>query len=200
MIGDEDKINIKGIETWRPGDPLAAEKLNQPGQVLNDIGTPAPPGQVLNETGDFEIRLFKVVRLEKDVIIANFTDGNTDQDDEVKVAMPYLLRMTPFDSVGTTPVPALRDGKFEYTFTFTDDAGSARYDKRTSIDTLNDDDEEIQVITNKYDTGDLFFAARGISGGTGVFHDPETKEKPVIWQDMNYDGRAWAKSSETEEE
>jgi len=194
----ENKLNIKNLLNWFKGNPLSAEHLDQPVRVLQAQGAASPPGQDIPSGSLFQVRLFKVIRLEEDVIICNFTDSKADGEDEVKVAMPYLLRYSAFNST-SFPVPALRDGRFEYTWTFSDGLG-IRYDKRTSIDKDNGDDEEIQVIVGKYDVGDLIFAAKGIYGGTGVYHDPIEKEKPVVWQDMNYDGRFWAKSSETEEE
>ena len=38
---------------------------------------------------------------------------------------------------------------------------------------------------------------RGVTGGTGVWHDEE-KTKPVVWLDMNQ-ARYWARSSEDED-
>ena len=192
-MADIEKLNLKALDRWGPRQPLDHRKFNQPVDVLNALGGVKPGEQVIEFGDDFQVALFRVIRLETDVIICNFTNGVTDQEDEIKVAMPYLIRKTPFDSAGN-PVPPLRKDQFSYTFTF-----AGRFDKRTSIDTLNDDDEEIQVITGAYDEGDLIFGMRGVTGGTGVFHDPDTKELPVVWQDMD-NSRMWAKSSEAEEE
>jgi hypothetical protein len=200
MADNNDKLNIKNLRNWQKGHRLTAKHLDEPVQVLQSLGGVRPPNQIAKGVNPFEMQLFKVVRLEEDIIICHQSNGKSeDEDVEYKIALPYLLRYTPFNS-DQNPAPDLRDDKFKYTWTFTDDAGATRYDKRTSIDTENDDDEEIQVITPSYEKGDLIFCCSGIGGSTGTYHDPDVKDKPVIWQDMNFDGRMWALSSEDEEE
>lgn len=195
-----DKLNRTNLRNWKKGDLLEAKKLQEPVDTLKKLSAPSGPNQEISKGSLFQTQLFRVVRLETDVIICNATNGITyNEDEEIKVSLPYLLRKTPFDSDQAVP-PPLRDGRFKYTWTFTDpDTGLLRYDKRTSIDTENDDDEEIQVIVGKYDEGDLITACKGVYGGNGVFADEE-KTIPIIWQDMNLDGRFWAESAETEEE
>lgn len=198
-MSGEEKINIKELDNWKAGDKVSAEHLDQPVKVLQQLGAATPPSQLIITGEPFESRMFKVVRLEQDVIICVTTDGVTDGDEEIPIAMPYLLRKTPWDSDGETP-PPLRKGRLKYTFTFTDtDTGLPRFDKRTSIDTEDDDDEQIQVITGAYEVGDLIYAMKGLIGGTGVFIEDDD-ENQVIWLDINVDGRYWASSDEEEEE
>lgn len=198
LTGSINKANVKGLDDWKRGDPLAAKKLQQPVTALKALGGVGQAGQQINFGSNLEIRMFKVIRLEKDVVICAFSDGtgNEDEVQEIAVAIPYLCRYTPFNS-DQVPAPDLRKERFKYTWTFFKN-GLLRYDKRTSIDTENDDDEEIQVITGAYEYGDLIWAVRGITGGTGVWHDEE-KTQPVVWLDMNQ-ARYWARSSEDEDE
>ena len=198
MAGEE-KINISNLDNWKPGDKGTAEHLDQPVKVLQQMGGITPPNQDFVSGGSFETRMFKVVRLEQDVIICVPTDDVTDGEDETPIAMPYLMRKTPWDSEGANP-PPLRKDRLKYTFTFTDaDTELPRFDKRTSIDTEDDDDEQIQVITGAYEVGDLIYAMTGLTGGTGVFTEDDD-ENQVIWLDLNIDARYWASSDEVEEE
>lgn len=175
-----EKMNIKDLEEWRSGDPLEARKLQQPITVLQALGGVRPGQQVFNGGVFFEVRMFKVLRLEEDVIICNFTNGTTSQDDEVKVALPFLLRRTPFDVLST------RAG-ISYVYS----------DFNQRVATNSDGDTEDQIIVDSYEADDFFFAARGIFGGSGVFHD-DSRTIPVVWQDMNFDGRYWALDEEAE--
>lgn len=198
MTGQVNKGNVKNLTDWKVNDPLAAKKLQQPVTVLKALAGIAQGNQEINFGSNLELRMFKVIRLEKDVVICAFSDGTDSEDltQEIKVAIPYLCRYTPFNMDQDIP-PAARKGRFVYSWTFFKD-GLLRYDKRTSIDTENDDDEEIQVITGSYEEGDLIWANRGITGGTGVWHDEE-KTQPVVWLDANQ-ARYWARSSEDEDE
>lgn len=179
MTRDFNKSNISSLDNWNPGDPLAANHLQQPVDVLKALGGGKPPEQVVNGVNPFEVRMFRVIRLDTDVIICNFTDGKTDQPDEVKVAMPFLLRRTPFDDPTATQTP--RAG---ITYLYSD------FHKRLA--TNEDSDEEDQILVDSYEEGDIIWAMGGIFGNTAVFHDDPVNETPVIWLDMNLDGRFWA--------
>lgn len=209
MSDHDNKIDIKNMEDWEVGQPLEARKLQQPVDILKRIGSISPGNQDNTQKKPFEIRRFEVVRLEEDIIIctSNIAADKDENEDtltpaEIPVAMPYLMRKTPFETSGRN------NGQFTFTYTFTEDdpdstttppAQITRFDKRTSTDTENDDDEEIQVIVGSYLEGDIIFACTGIIRETGLFID-DAEEFPLVWQDMNFDGRFWALSEEDEEE
>lgn len=173
------KQNVSGLENWNVGEPIPARRLQQPVDVLRALGGGKPPEQFINAATPFEMRMFRVLRLDTDVIICNFTDGITDQPDEVKVAMPFLLRRTPFDDPTATQTP--RAG---ITYLYSD------FNKRLA--TNEDGDEEDQILVDSYEEGDIIFAMTGIFSNTAVFHDDPVNEIPVIWLDQNIDGRFWA--------
>jgi len=124
--------------------------------------------------GAAQTQMFKVVSVEVDYIVCHAWDGETEGQEAVLVALPYLLRMTPFD--GQT-----RDG-------ITYD-----YDSEITRTATKDADTEDQVIVPSYIAGDVIFAATGIIGGT----DATGPNSEVLdRQDLNVDGRAWAKVAE----
>lgn len=186
MVDEVNKANIKGLKNWERGNSITAEHLDQPVKVLQSMGGIKPPEQVNPSGSLFEMKMFKVLRLETDVIICNTWDGVQAGEDEIKVALPFLLRRTPFDNKGVIR----RTFSYEYFSDF----------QRVSIDSENDDDEENQVITDSYEEDDIIFAVRGIFGGTSVYHDDPTNEIPVVWLDTNDDGRYWGSTSDDFEE
>lgn len=196
-----DKKNIGNLRPWKPGDGFVAKHLDETRQALANFIAPNVSKQIDDTPLRVQFRMFKVLRLEKDVVICNFFDGTTAGEDEVKVAIPYLIRFTPFDFLTDNTVPRRNDIKYEYSFT-DPDTGLFRFDKRTGFKTADDpdddDDEEIQVIVPSYTEGDIIFGIAGIAGGNGVFHD-EDKTMPVVWLDMNQ-ARHWALSDEDEED
>ena len=175
-----DKINIKGLEDWKVGDGLEARKFQQPVTVLKALGAPGPPSQVVPETrGLFQFKMFKVIELDVDVILCNTWNGLEKGEDEIKVALPFLLRKTPFDAA--TRVEPPRAG-ISYAYS----------EFHIRIATNEEDETEDQIMVALYEPDDLIYAMRGIFGNTGVYHDPDTNEKPVFWLDTNVDGRFWA--------
>lgn len=102
-----------------------------------------------------------------DYIIVDDGSGN-----QLKIAKPYLLRQTPFD--GNT-----LDG---LTYSYTD--GTER-----NVDDGTDNENQIIVPSYTIKTNGVIYAAKGISGGTGVTVDDED----LTWLDINVDARAWAR-------
>ena len=173
------KLNIKKLFPWFRGDPLEAAKLQQPVDALKAMGGVAPPSQKLEGGRIIQLKMFKVVRLEQDVIICNTWNGIQQGTDEIKVAMPFLLRRTPFDEVTRTD-PVRAGITYEYS------------DFNLRLATNEDDEEEDQILVASYEPNDIIFAMKGIFGGTSLYHDDPTNEIPVIWLDTNVDGRFWA--------
>lgn len=182
-----DKINIGNLENWNRGDDLEARKLQQPVDTLKSLGGVAPPKQEIPSGKSIQLKMFKVDRLDTDVIICFTWNGIEKGTDEIKVALPFLLRQTPFDV--TTRIGAARAGiEYEYS------------DNNKRLATNVDDEEEDQIIVDSYEVDDIIFAMKGIFGGTSLYHDDPTNEKPVVWLDTNVDGRYWALDTEAEDE
>lgn len=180
------KLNIKDMENWKVGDKVFAKKLQQPVSVLKALGGVTPPQQFINSGKSIQMKQFKVVRLDTDVIICHTFNGVEEGEDEIKVAMPFLLRKTPFDSATRLDPP--RAG---ITYVYSD--------FNIRVATNEDDEDEAQILVDSYEEGDIIFAMKGIFGGTSLYHDEE-KEIPVIWIDSNVDGRFWALDIDAEEE
>lgn len=162
------------------GQAVTAGKWNDHVSAINTLRKGVhPPQQVFPERkpGIPQIALFQVVSVGTDYLVCNPFDGASGEagTDVVNVALPYLLRRTPFH--GST-----REG-IAYSYT----SATAR------TATLGSDTES-QVIVPSYAAGDLIFAVRGVLRGTGaVLTDGNNATTALDWVDMNFDGRAWAK-------
>lgn len=87
---------------------------------------------------------------------------------EFEVALPWLLRRTPFDGVIYNGV--------SYTYSLTEP-----YTRTATAGP----DSETQRITPPYVVGDVLYVLRNVTGGTGV-----TQQLQAL--DLNVDGRCWA--------
>lgn len=94
---------------------------------------------------------------------------------EIKVAKPYNLRRTPFDTETITYI----DGQ-SIEYQYLDDS------ERTATDT-NSLDSESQVVTPRYYVGEVI---RIVYGDTGL---EDGSSAPILWEDLNTAGRVWAK-------
>jgi len=152
--------------------------MNRAARAINRLrGGVAPPRQLFDTRpkGAVIIALFKVVSVQADYLVCNPYDGIEAGTDAAYVALPYLLRRSPFD--GT-----MRAG---ITYTYTSNI------QRTASD---GSDTETQVIVPSYEVGDLIFAVQGVTRGTAAEStDAANITKPLDWLDLNTDGRAWAK-------
>jgi hypothetical protein len=97
--------------------------------------------------------------------------------------MPYILQQTHYEDRTTDR----RDISYEYITALADDPNAVR---RTA--TNADDDEEAQIIVPAYEVDDIIIGFTGIRGGTNISDD---NDDPVIWMDLNIDGRMWAKDA-----
>lgn len=181
-MADLKKNNIFDLEDWKPNQLIEARKLQQPVSALRRLGGLAGASQVFDpQRRILQTKQFKVVSLDTDVIICNTFDGVQQGTDDIKVAMPFLLRKTPFDGFS-------RDG-ISYVY--------KTFNSRTAS---RGSDEEEQVIVDSYFLGDVIYATRGIFGGTAVYLDAPTNTIPIVWLDDNRDGRYWAQDTGDEEE
>ena len=112
------------------------------------------------------MQVFKIVNIDDDVLECVRTNVHGGSS-IVYVAKSHLLRRTPFD--GNT-----RNG-ISYVYS----------DPQTRVATnASTMQTETEVIVPSYQPDDLISAQTGMIGGTGI--------TGVKWQDVNYDGRAWA--------
>jgi hypothetical protein len=128
-------------------------------------------------------QLFRVFEIEKDYISCYVADSNGTSESIVHVAMPYILQQTHYEDRTTDR----RDISYEYITALADDPNAVR---RTA--TNADDDEEAQIIVPAYEVDDIIIGFTGIRGGTNISDD---NDDPVIWMDLNIDGRMWAKDA-----
>lgn len=187
---------------WKRGDVITAAHLNETVDAVRAVyGVVQEPRQVMPDSATaavFELAQFKVrativngqatttADVRVDYLACERLQGspqNEGDDDFVRVALPYLLRRTPFDTGDDAPVA------------YGADRASISYDyssntARTATD--DDDHSEDQVIVPSYVVGDVIYAVRGVGGGTGVLYTNTDGDRiDVEWLDLNVDGRAW---------
>ena len=144
-----------------------------------------PPQQVFSNDNDgskaFMVRQFRVLSIQGDYLTVNpFNGFSYDEKIKILVAKPYLLRKSLTSRNGIA-------------YTFASDAAGMAGTERTATEGA---DTETQVVVPSFVEGDVLYAARGITGGTGVtFLSSGGENKDVAWIDLNTDGRAWAKKA-----
>lgn len=111
------------------------------------------------------VERFIVVSVSGDYVTADRADGS---ESGVKIAKPYKLQRSPWDGNS-----AIIDGNAIH-YTYNTDV------KRTA--TTSGGLVEIQVVVPRYLVDDEIFACQADTGVSGV-----------EWQDLNADGRAWAR-------
>jgi len=172
------------LKGWRKQDPLLAKHLDESPKAINRILESVQLPEQVTSPGVqtfTQMRQFRIVSIKGDYLFAEPFNGVSTEGGLIKIAKPFLLRRTPFD--GTV-------GRNGFTFVYTTD--TERVSTKTSDSTT-----EIQVIVPSYVVKDVIFCIKNIDGGTGVTavvaNEPSV---PVIWIDMNLDGRFWAKKTE----
>lgn len=103
------------------------------------------------------------------------TDPLAEEETQVLVAKPWLLRTTQWNGVGHE-----RDGvRFAYTL-----EGANAYRERRATLLANTELWELQTIYTTYVEGDELICA-GVETGLSV------GEEPIVWLDSNDDARRW---------
>jgi hypothetical protein len=152
---------------FRSGQALSARSLNR---LVSGIVRARPailsPRQ-LARAGSGVVLQVNVLEQGGDWIKVLTWDGTSEGTDPIYVAKPYLLRRSLASWNGLT---------FTYSSNF----------EREATDGV---DTEDQVIVPAYVPDDILYVIRPY-GGTGTV-DPDTQ--PIVWLDLNVDGRAWAK-------
>jgi len=181
------------LQDWKVGDPLAAKHLQQSVSLLKRVfAGVTPPRQIVRKAiSPLTGRQFKVTSVFTDFFTAKPFDGVDQIETAFNIALPFLLRRTPFDSdpdfLGSNPAPDERNG---LTYVYTTDI-----ERVATI--VESGDTEIQVIVPSYQEGDIIYAMKNIIGGTSTSAtDSDGFTTVVEWVDMNADGRFWALKSE----
>ena len=182
----------KQLDRWKVGDDLSARKFNQPVQFINEVfkGIKNPEQLISKVRGNVLIQQFKILAVKKDYLECKPFDGDEKTQTIVKVALPSLLRRNPFDFGVDEEITDPRNDGIKYTYT-------------TNIERLADNDSktETQVIQPSYLEDDIIYATKIVIGGTSVVTKEEGEEgeqlEKILWIDMNFDARAWAKKDGT---
>ena len=145
--------------TIRPGAGIKVD-YSSIGATISLVGSRR--GQA--STGDIEVFAAEVVAdpMTVDDVVRATLDGSTTE-----IALPYLLRKTPFDSLTRNGV----------TYTYVTDDNTRR-------DAVIDDYVERQEIISPYVEGDTIYVVDVGTDVTGVADTP--------YLDLNVDARAWA--------
>lgn len=125
--------------------------------------------------GGAKVAQFIVKSVGDDHLVCRTWDGVNEGETDVMIAKPWLLRKTPFHGLTL-------NGK-----TYSYDSGTAR-----NVDDGNEDEDQVIIPSYTDPSGAVIYAVRGVVGGTGVVVESD----PVVWLDLNVDGRAWAKKHE----
>lgn len=115
---------------------------------------------------------YRVKSVGQDAVTCRTFDGVVEGTDDVVIAKPYLLRLTPFHTKSR--------GGITYSYTSNTE--------RVGTDDVSSD-TETQVVVPSYVLDDIIYAIKGIGGGTGV--------SGATLVDINADARAWAKKDGT---
>lgn len=184
IIVDEGQLPLVERALARALRPLTARTplvLNEtPKGIELSLSQPLGNGQVaLPPT----CTLFIVAEELDDVLRCHTYSLNDDGEaiigtDDIYVAKPPLLRKTPFHD------KTINGKTYDYT----------SVNERT-VTRVSDSVVEDQKITPDYETedgtypGDFIFATTDVGGGTAATYN----SRRVIWVDVNFDGRAWAR-------
>jgi len=162
------------VRPWKRREPIRAKRSNETVEAVNSLLRGANGGRQVSPVtaAGVAMRRFRVKSVGTDVIVCRGWDGVTEGSVDIDVALPYLLRRTPFDGLS-------RDG-ISYVYTSNTE--------RTATD---GSDNETQVITPSYTVDDEIFAVKRVSVLGGIGED--SSGAPLAdWLIDENDGRAWA--------
>lgn len=166
------------------------------GKTILDSSTGGEIGSVFKQAKDGEgwafgyingyetKKQFKVIGLqENDVVHCHEYKNAVEGELVYKIALPYLNRRTPFDNK-VDP----NDPNFRYVY--------SDFNKRKAFLTVDGgEEEEDQILTPDYKTGQIIYATRGVVGGTDV---KDESDNPIEWLEDNKDPRWWYEDEDAE--
>ncbi len=189
-----------GTEALRLNDPVTVIRDDKSGQlVINE--RVAPPSNAISH--------YKIVSEEDDYLWCKAYDPETDteEDDDIAIAKPRLLRREPFDGETIT----FPDKDITYTYfpevseeEEEEEENPDRYriaETDVSVSNPGGDEyettvREAQRIVPYYFVGDILTAVRTATGLTTDEEEPT----PINWTDLNTGGRVWAHSPKDDPE
>ena len=172
---------IDNIQLWRKGEEIKESKANQVRHFLRrEFSGTRPPSQILPQSRNIgQVQQFKVIEVKTDYVECNEWDG-TDKGAVVKLALPPLIRRSPFDPT--------KGGKGRGLFTYAYASDIARESTNNA-----DSSTENQVITPAYEVDDIIYGISNVIGGTSTVARPDGEDPEVLeFMDINIDGRTFA--------
>lgn len=152
----------------------------QPGNGYRVKKTPAGMFLDLGASGGASgtpVKQFKVKSHSHDVIVANEFSGTVTSTIDVNIAKPYKLRFYEITAQTIDGTTISYDG-----YNTTTQARVAHIGTTVA---------ETQVIVPRYLVDDIIYACK--PNDTDVNVTVSAAAVPVLWQDVNVDGRAWAR-------
>lgn len=165
----------------------AKRKLRISGPCVTHIQTKAYDIISIAQAGGADVRPFVLYEEREDILKCrewSFANNAIVSDAEVRLAKPYLLQTTPFD---TNTIENADGENVAYAYT--------AVNERTLTFDGDSSDTEAQVIIAKYNPphngyhGDILWGIKVPS--TGITYSGV----PVLWLDLNLDGRHWAEDN-----
>jgi len=182
-LSDKSPINL---QPWRSGMPIEAAHLDEVRDAVQRIIGGTRPGRQVRGSArasgvtPIQMQVFVIPTTTTDYIWCYRWDGTEQTGEAVRVAVPYLLRSTPFD--GHT-----RNGiTYDYDFTASPIERTA-----TNVGAETED----QVIVPSFQVDDIIYAIASIDGGTDVRADLGDGTYEDVTYLMLADGRAWSKKA-----
>ena len=191
MPDDEPKVIL---QRWRAREPVDHRRLNQSVDAINRLtsgvnparqDTPVKPAAAVFAIEQFQVidavtgATTRTVPTTHDHIVCKRYNGTEQSGEAVNIALPYLLRRTPFD--GET-----RNG---ITYTYDEEQDPMEREADDGSET------ETQVVVPSFVTGDIVYAARPITGGVAVTVEAGGETYNLEWL-LFPDSRAWSLKSE----
>lgn len=175
-------LSVPQLRRWGAPWPVDHRQLNEPVDVLNDMirglrgprqVMPSVPGTGAVSAGSItqQFRLKQSGDGFADHLRCRTWDGETEGDEDIFIAKPWMLRRIPFDHQTRAGIT------YDYI------GNASRWATRVS-----DNEREVQLIIPTYHIADVIFATASIIGGTGIIVGSYR-----TWLDENRDGRAWAR-------
>lgn len=175
-------LTSEQLKEYQVGDVLSASRLNRPIRAINRLLGNVPRGQQVIRTTAVpakgtvgaEVRRFVVSGIVTFNGSIPCVRAESENEDEIDVAIPSLFRARIYVANPRNEIEYQRGGP------------QIRIARRQGI-------MEVQAIIPTYMLSDIIYAAK-IPGGADVHEGFGANARDVLWQDLNVDGRVWAKT------